>query len=93
MHTDESTSLSGVGDVNEVSGNWSLDYMYLNSPQLSVEHRSRIHHGSCSLALSGSPVERMKGRYWTDRDSKGELSFDKRNKALADDYLSATALF
>jgi hypothetical protein len=35
----------------------------------------------------------MEGRYWTDRDSRGELLFVHRSKKLADDYSGAQELF
>jgi hypothetical protein len=70
-----------------------LTYLYLNRPDMRVEHRSRMHHGSTVLDISGSPSERLKGRYWTDRDSKGELDFTERVSKLAEDFDTATRLF
>ena len=46
-----------------------------------------------AIALSGSPVDTMRGRYWTDRDTQGELVFKERCPTLADDYASAAVLF
>jgi hypothetical protein len=60
---------------------------------MRVEHRSRMHHGSAVLDVSGRPAARLKGRYWTDRDSKGELEFVERNKKLADDFAEAMSYF
>lgn len=91
--TDESRSRSTHGRVMKLDGVSSLDYMYLNRPDSSVEHRSRMHHGSVSLDVTGSPATRLRGRYWTDRDSKGELDFDKRVKTFADDFFVAERLF
>jgi hypothetical protein len=92
--TDESRSTSALGEVSEVDGSVVLTYMYLNKPDLRVEHRSRIHHGSTVFDVSGSPARRLKGRYWTDRDSKGELDFAERDKKhLADDFAEAAKLF
>jgi SMODS-associating 2TM, beta-strand rich effector domain len=93
LHSDESSSTSTFAKLSRLDGSWTLDYMYLNQPALSVEERSRIHHGSASLNLSGFPVSRLKGRYWTDRDSKGELDFTERQKSLVDDYESARRLW
>lgn len=90
--TDESRSRSTFGRLSKVDGISSLDYMYLNRPDSSVEHRSRMHHGSASLDVTGSPATRLRGRYWTDRDSKGELDFDERVKTLADDFFVAQRL-
>lgn len=94
LMTDESKSTSTVAIVSKSdSETWVLDHMYLNKPDLGVSHRSSIHHGSGSLEISGNPAHRMSGRYWTDRDSKGEFRFVERSKKLADDYDSAAALF
>ena len=43
--------------------------------------------------LSGRPAERLAGRYWTDRDSKGELEFTHRHNGLADDFQQASGYF
>lgn len=92
--TNESNSTSSLAEVSEVDGSFQLTYLYLNKPDLRVEHRSRIHHGSTALHVSGSPARRLKGRYWTDRDSKGELEFtDWNKKKLADDFAEAAELF
>lgn len=91
--TDESRSTSALANVTEVDGSVLLTYLYLNKPDMRVEHRSRIHHGSAVFDVSGNPTRRLKGRYWTDRDSKGELEFGERTKKLADDYAEAAGYF
>ncbi len=52
-----------------------------------------MHHGSTVLDIVGNPAKRLSGRYWTDRDSRGELAFTERSKKIADDYLDAAELF
>jgi len=91
--TDESKSTSSLADVSAVGGTSVLTYLYLNRPEMRVEHQSRMHHGSAVLDISGVPARRLQGRYWTDRDSKGELDFVERSKKLADDFAEATELF
>ncbi|MFJ2256868.1 hypothetical protein ACIOKD_00760 [Streptomyces sp. NPDC087844] len=92
--TNESKSVSDLAKVSEVDGSFLLTYLYLNKPDMRVEHRSRIHHGSTVFDVSGNPARRLKGRYWTDRDSKGELDFVERDKTkLADDFAEAAELF
>ncbi|MEU3734858.1 hypothetical protein AB0E81_36510 [Streptomyces sp. NPDC033538] len=94
LMTDESKSASALANVSEADGSAMLTYMYLNKPDLRVEHRSRIHHGSTVFDVSGNPARRLKGHYWTDRDSKGELDFVQRDKKnLADDFAEAAELF
>ena len=91
--TDESRSTSALANVSEVDGSVLLAYLYLNKPDMRVEHRSRIHHGSAVFDVSGCPARRLKGRYWTDRDSKGELEFVERSNKLADDFAEAAGYF
>jgi SMODS-associating 2TM, beta-strand rich effector domain len=93
LFTDESRSQSSLGRVWSADSQTTLDYMYLNRPDNSLEHRSRMHHGSTSLYVTGRPASRLKGHYWTDRDSKGELDFNRRSKKLAEDFESAQILF
>jgi hypothetical protein len=93
IFTDESRSHSSLGRVTMSTNFMSLDYMYLNRPDSRFEHRSRMHHGSTSLDISGRPATRLKGHYWTDRDTRGELDFTERVGKSVDDYDSASALF
>jgi hypothetical protein len=93
LFTDESRSTSSLGQITAIDGGFILVYVYLNFPEMRVEHRSRMHHGSAALDVSGYPANRLKGRYWTDRDSKGELDFVERANKIADDFTSAAQLF
>lgn len=91
--TDESRSASSLATVSSDGITASLDYMYLNWPDVAVEDRSRIHHGSASLVVSGNPASRLRGRYWTSRDTRGELDFTSRVPKRADDYDEAARAF
>ncbi len=91
--TDESRSSSALASVTKYQDRMALDFMYLNEPRSSVNHRSDIHHGSTSLQISSRPASRLQGRYWTDRNTRGELDFTERSHTLADDYESALDLF
>lgn len=94
MLTDEMRSTSSLAAIGGEDGDISLDYIYMSSPRSSVEHRSRMHRGGTALEVTGAskPV-RLHGRYWTDRDSRGELDFDRRVKDHAEDFQAAEALF
>lgn len=93
LYTDESSSASSTGALVVNDGTVKAAWLYLNTPDASVEHRSRIHHGSTVVDVIGKPAQRLRGRYWTDRDSKGELEFEGRSRKLAEDYKSAQKLF
>ena len=90
--TDESISRSALGAL--VGGvDARLDYFFLNRPDLRFQERSRPHYGSASLNVIGKPAERLRGQYWTDRDSRGELEFDCHTRSVAEDYVGAARLF
>jgi hypothetical protein len=91
--TDESSSRSSLASLSDDGAGATLAYTYLNRPAARVEHRSRMHNGSVFLEISGKPAVRMHGRYWTDRDSRGELDFSERKDGVVDDYEQAVALF
>lgn len=91
--TDESRSTSDLSQVVGGDGAASLVYMYLNTPNNRIQDRSRIHHGSTSLAITGVPATRLHGHYWTDRDTRGDLDFKDRRKSSVEDYEQAVALF
>jgi hypothetical protein len=91
--TDESKSVSSLAKVSGADGMASLDYIYLNRPSSSVEHRSRMHYGSTSLDITGVPATRMQGAYWTNRDTQGELDFVQRVSRTAEDFDEAARCF
>lgn len=91
--TDESRSVSSLAEVREIDGSAIFAYMYLNKPEMHLEHRSRIHHGSSVLDIFGSPPTRLNGRYWTDRNTRGELDFTEWNRKLSDNFKDAERLF
>jgi hypothetical protein len=93
MLTNESRSKSSLATISDDGVSASLDYMYLNRPDSRFENHSRMHHGSTSLDITGKPTVRLQGRYWTNRDSKGELDFAQRVRQFADDFLQAETLF
>lgn len=89
----DSESTSTIARLADDEGEAVLAYMYVGTPELRVEHRSRAHNGSAFLRASGRPATRLRGRYWTDRDSRGELAFDERVPNHAEDYRDAASLF
>lgn len=91
--SDESKSVSSFARVANDGTISALEYMYLSKPSASVEHRSRMHHGSACLDISGRPAMRLSGPYWTARKSRGELIFEQRSGTTADDYRQAQELF
>jgi len=74
LRTRESGSVSLAAQLHrEPDGSWMLATTYRNDPDLSVRKRSPIHYGATLLSLGGDPPDAMKGHYWTDRDTKGDI--------------------
>ncbi|HEY9502328.1 MAG TPA: hypothetical protein VIR01_11925, partial [Pyrinomonadaceae bacterium] len=67
--SNESKSKSSMARVIEEDGSWVLHYTYTNEPDVTVSHRSPIHHGSGVLSIVGNPAKRLAGSYWTDRET------------------------
>jgi len=93
LMTDESLSRSSLAKVSLGADGVHLDYMYLNEPKSKFRSNSPIHHGSSSMAISGGPANMLSGHYWTDRDTRGELTFNLRSLSQADTYEGALSLF
>lgn len=91
--TDQARSDSRVAAVTEVDGRASLEYLFLGVPALPFRAQSPIHHGSAVLGISGRPANRLDGAYWTDRDSKGAVTFSQRRARVAEDFEGARRLF
>ena len=94
LHTTESSSeLLGAEISYAQDGTCELSGVYRNEPKAAVLHRSPIHHGGILLRVIGRPVSSLKGKYWTDRNSAGDMELVERRGSLAEDFESARALF
>lgn len=93
LMTQESHSTSVAASLlPEADGAYLLSSIYRNEPRLSKRGDSPIHHGGLVLRLSGAPVQRMSGHYWTDRKSDGEIDLKHLSRKAADDFEAARAL-
>jgi hypothetical protein len=92
MMTKESTSRSMVAGLDAGSdGIPRVTSTYENIPGVLIQDRSRIHHGALLLDVHGSPANRLIGWYWTDRDTKGEVSLDARSPKSYTSFDEASA--
>ncbi|RQO40166.1 hypothetical protein DBR39_04235 [Chryseobacterium sp. KBW03] len=81
IKTNESRSYS-IGasfDIDTERGFQQLFYSYLNTPKSGVRERSEMYYGSTILNFDGFKVEKMDGEYWTDRETTGEITLEKKN--------------
>lgn len=92
LFTAESRSATLTASLDEdASGSFGISGLYRAEPRISVQHRSRTHHGALRLTVAGGDT-RLSGGYWTDRESQGELEFQRVATRRAADFDEATAL-
>ena len=72
----------------------AISYTYRNEPDLRYRQNnvSPIHYGGTILEILGDPATGLRGRYWTDRGSSGELRFSEQSPKTAQTFGQASAL-
>jgi len=71
----------------------TLTYTYRNTPRPAVRHRSEPHLGTARLSVHGNRPTAVDGSYWTDRLTKGEMTFRQRVNAHHTRFDDAAAAF
>ena len=89
MTKESSSVLLGAEILTESDGTRSIVGVYRNEPMMAVRDRSRIHHGALLLNVSGATPARLVGKYWTDRDTAGDMELSERKPRLFEDFDSA----
>jgi len=62
-----------------------LGYSYVSTPLPSVAHRSKPHYGTMVFEIIGSPATKLKGIYWTERNTTGEVALVFRERSLLEE--------
>ena len=88
---DESRSKSSAAGLFHDDVVVTLQYIFRNQPKIRVDGRSAAHHGAVTLDVSSTGT-RLEGHYWTDRNSRGELTFSKRKNGRVTTYTDASEL-
>ena len=88
VRTAESSSHSFMADFWLDSGNQvrKLGYSYQNQPRPTIVDRSPPHSGTSLFEIIGTPVTKLKGTYWTERKSTGEIELTFRQKELLEEF-------
>jgi predicted pore-forming effector associated with SMODS systems len=90
--TEESSSmLLGAEMTRAPDGAHAVSGVYRNEPKMAVRAKSQIHHGAILLQIVGSPPTALRGHYWTDRSSAGDMELTTRTNKVFDDYVSASS--
>lgn len=93
LFTLESQSITLTATImRDADEQYSLAGIYSNEPNLSVRERSPIHFGGIRLRIEGQPPMTLSGMYWTDRNTRGEMRFERVSDALVHDFQEARAL-
>lgn len=57
-------------------------YSYTSKPRLSLNERSIPHDGTAVFQIIEKPKQKLKGRYWTERSTKGEIVLEYHSKEI-----------
>lgn len=91
--TQESSSELLAGSIAESTDKLHTIFgTYRNTPRLKKRDESPIHYGGLVLDVRGVPADALDGQYWTDRNTRGELHFHRRDKAIVQSFEQANAL-
>lgn len=88
--TAESDSVSLSANIfADGEGIHTVAVVYRNTPRAMLRERSPIGHGGMLLNIRGTPIHRLDGEYWTDRETKGELTLTLRSNEPCHDFEQA----
>jgi len=62
-----------------------LSYTYTSKPRQAVADRSAPHDGTTLFEIVEASSTKLKGRYWTERKTTGEIHLDYHSKALLEE--------
>lgn len=65
-----------------------LCYSYTSRPKASLRERSTPHDGSILFNIIGTPVHKLEGEYWTQRQTTGTITLTFRTNELLDEMPS-----
>ncbi len=90
----ESSSASlSANIVSEGPEFHTLFIVYRNESRALLREGSPMHYGGMLLNIRGVPVQKMEGEYWTDRKTKGDVSFVLRSSESSYDFAQAASRF
>jgi hypothetical protein len=90
LFTDERESESFNANFFDENGRWKLNYQYRSSEAIERRGENPVHTGTTVLTLDDSTRPfRLKGHYYTFRNTSGELSFTKLSRKKAKSFESA----
>lgn len=76
--TEESRSRSISASIDEIAGDRQLTYCFMNIPESKYRDRSEIHFGTAMLTILANGG--LKGQYYTERKTLGDMDFVAERK-------------
>ncbi|MFH0871921.1 MAG: hypothetical protein V1878_05455 [bacterium] len=90
LMTSQSVShLLGAQVTPAADGSSTIAAVYRNEPSIAVRGGSPIHHGAMLLYVPSKKEAPIKGTYWTDRATSGDIELSGRVKDILDDFALA----
>jgi hypothetical protein len=82
LFTEESSSITDQARVSKDNdGRWKVTWTYSNAPRVSVRDRSDRHLGAAEVFVAS---DGLRGSYYTDRLTRGELDLKEWSKVPFD---------
>ena len=84
MHTSEmrSFSYSEGFNIDQEKQIKQIAYIYTSKPRISLNNRSLPHDGAIAFDIIEEPNYKLKGRYWTERKTTGEIELSFYSKKI-----------
>jgi len=79
--------------VKDGEGVYRIAGVYMNTPKIAHRDRSPMHYGAILLNIQGDPPTVISGQYWTDRNTRGDMTFRDHIKKRCYDFEKATRRF
>ena len=94
LFTEDATSKSASTALRKTDGgSFEIISCYQSVPRQQVRERSSIHYGAMLLDTVDDSMMILKGHYWTDRGTRGEIEFTGRVPKVVTSLASAQAVF
>jgi hypothetical protein len=81
----ESSSYSESFHIDPYRQIKNVAYSYTSKPRLSLSERSIPHDGTAVFQIIEKPKQKLVGRYWTERLTKGEIVLQYYSKDLLEE--------
>lgn len=89
MTTQSVSQLLGSQVSPSPDGSSSIAVVYRNEPSIQYRPTSPIHHGAMLLYIPLKREATIKGTYWTDRGTSGDIELESRVQGILDDFAVA----